>query len=246
MRQAGRIVHEVLTAMEQAIEPGITTRQLEKLADDIIDAHDSEALFRGVPNPLAGYPFPSCICASANEQVVHGIPGEKPLEAGDIISIDCGVKKQGFCGDAARTYAVGEISPSARKLMDVTKEVLDLAIREIEPGKRWSQIAAPMQKVAEDAGFSVVKDFVGHGIGSSMHEDPKIPNFVSADLKRTDFTLKPGMVLAVEPMVNAGGSAVKYATDKWTVLTRDGSLSAHFEHTIAVTDNGSDVLTDGH
>ncbi len=207
-------------------------------------AAGAEALFKGVRSPQAKIPFPGVICASVNEQVVHGIPSrEAALRAGDILSIDFGVRLGGYCGDAAVTIPIGEISAERRRLMEVTREVLDIAIARMKPGARWSQIAGVMQRHAESAGFSVVRDFVGHGIGTKMHEDPKVPNFVSDELLAEDIVLTEGMILAVEPMINAGTSAVRTLANGWTVVTRDGSSSAHFEHTIAVVRGGNEVLT---
>lgn len=246
MRQAGRRVYQVLEYLRSQVKPGVSTGALGKAADAKISELGGKALFRGVPNPYAGYPFPAAICASIDDEVVHGIPSEsRILQEGQIISLDCGVRYGRYCGDATITVAVGEVSEAVRRLMTVTQEVLDLAIQMIRPGVRWSQIAAKMQAHVELNGFSVVKDFVGHGIGVEMHEDPKIPNFVSRDLLRNDILLEPGMVLAVEPMVNMGGSAVRYGKDGWVVVTADHQPSVHFEHTIAVTQDGSDVLTDG-
>ncbi len=245
MKRAGRIVRRVLERLGEIIRPGITTEELDKTADDMIVGLGGKALFRGVPNPKAGYPFPSCICVSIDEEVVHGIPSsERVLEEGQIVSIDCGVRYEGYCGDAASTFAVGQISEAKRKLMDVTKRTLEIAIENMRPGARWSKIAAKMQAHVEKNGFSVVTDFVGHGIGRDMHEDPKIPNFVSNELLRNDIVLEPGMVLAVEPMVNMGTSAVRYGKDGWTILTADNLPSAHFEHSIAVTSDGACVLTE--
>jgi len=245
VRQAGRIVYTVLEQLRTVARPGETTEKLEQLADRVICESGGTALFRGVPHPQGGQPFPACICTSLNEQVVHGIPGPRRLEQGDIISIDCGVRREGYCGDAAITIPVGTVDSATQQLIDVTRQVLQIAVEQVAPGRRWSQIAACMQEYVEQAGFSVVKDFVGHGIGTSMHEDPKIPNFVSPELLWNDFVLEPGMALAIEPMVNAGSSEVHYDSDGWTVVTSDACRSAHFEHTIAVTNTGAEVLTNG-
>jgi len=246
MRRAGRIVYAALSHLAKILKPGMTTGMLDREADAKIIELGGEALFRGVPNPRAGYPFPACICASVDEEVVHGIPSdERVLSEGQVISIDCGVRYEGYCGDSAVTLPVGKISDGMMRLLKVTQETLMIAVENIRPGLKWSQIAAKMQSHVERSGFSVVTDFVGHGIGTEMHEDPKIPNFVSRDLLRNDILLEPGMVLAVEPMVNMGGPAVRYGTDGWTILTTDRKPSAHFEHTIAVTEHGADVLTDG-
>jgi len=204
----------------------------------------ADALFKGVRSPQARRPFPGAICASVNEEVVHGIPSETTvLQAGDVLSIDFGVRLGGYCGDSALTVAIGDISPEKRRLLDATKGMLDVAIAEARPGVRWSQVARKMQQYVEDAGFSVVRDFVGHGIGTKMHEDPKVPNFVSAELLADDIFLAEGMVLAVEPMVNAGSHHVRLLANGWTVVTKDGRCSAHFEHTIAMVRGGCEVLT---
>jgi methionyl aminopeptidase len=204
----------------------------------------AEALFKGVRSPQARMPFPGAICASINEEVVHGIPSETVvLREGDILSIDFGVRRNGYCGDAALTVPIGAISDGNRRLLDTTQGVLDIAIAHMRPGVRWSDVAGRMQRHAESAGFSVVRDFVGHGIGTKMHEDPKVPNFVSEELLADDIWLAEGMVLAVEPMINAGTYVVRTLSNGWTVATKDGRCSAHFEHTIAVMKGGCEVLT---
>lgn len=244
IRKAGVVVADVLLKLQEVAEPGVTTAWLDSMASRITAEAGAVALFKGVRSPYAPAPFPSAICASINEQVVHGIPSEAVvLKKGDILSIDFGARLDGYCGDAAVTVAVGEISEDKRKLMDVTKRLLDIAIAQAKPGVKWSKIAAEMQGHAESAGFSVVKDFVGHGIGKKMHEEPKVPNFVSPELLRCDIVLDEGMVLAVEPMVNAGTSDVRTLKDGWVVVTKDGKCSAHFEHTIAIVKNGCEVLT---
>jgi methionyl aminopeptidase len=244
IRKAGAVVADVLLKLQEVAEPGVTTAWLDNLASQITAQAGAVALFKGVRSPYARVPFPACICASINEQVVHGIPSETVmLKDGDILSIDFGARLDGYCGDAAVTVAVGEISDDKRKLIDVTKHVLDIAIARAKPGVKWSRIAAEMQDYAESAGFSVVKDFVGHGIGGKMHEEPRVPNFVSDELLRCDIILTEGMVLAVEPMINAGTSDVRTLKDGWVVVTKDGKCSAHFEHTIAIVKNGCEVLT---
>jgi methionyl aminopeptidase len=204
----------------------------------------AEALFTGVRSPVSNTPFPGAICASINEQVVHGIPSENTrLRDGDILSVDFGVRLDGYCGDAAVTIPIGRVSEDKRKLLDVTEHVLGIATEKSKPSVRWSQVAAEMQQYAESAGFSVVRDFVGHGIGREMHEEPKVPNFVSSELLADDIVLTEGMVLAVEPMINAGSCAVRTLKNGWTVVTRDKKCSAHFEHTIVITADGCEVLT---
>jgi methionyl aminopeptidase len=244
IRKAGAVVADVLSKLQEVAEPGVTTAWLDSVASQITAQAGAVALFKGVRSPYARVPFPACVCASINEQVVHGIPSETVmLKDGDILSIDFGARLDGYCGDAAVTVAVGEISEDKRKLIDVTKHVLDIAIARAKPGVKWSRIAAEMQDYAESAGFSVVKDFVGHGIGGKMHEEPRVPNFVSDELLSCDIILTEGMVLAVEPMINAGTSDVRTLKDGWVVVTKDGKCSAHFEHTIAIVKNGCEVLT---
>jgi len=244
MRQAGAVVADVLSQLQKIAEPGITTAHLDRIALEMTAEAGADALFKGVRNPQARRPFPGAICASINEQVVHGIPSETAvLRSGDLLSIDFGVRLNGYCGDAALTVPIGQITPANRKLVETTREVLEIAISRARPGARWSEVAAAMQEHAESAGFSVVRDFVGHGIGTRMHEDPKVPNFVSEELLTDDILLAEGMVLAVEPMINAGGQAVRTLADGWVVVTRDGKCSAHFEHTIAIVKGGCDVLT---
>jgi methionyl aminopeptidase len=244
MRQAGAVVADVLSKLQKIAAPGLTTAYLDSVALQMTKDAGAEALFKGVRNPQARIPFPGAICASINEQVVHGIPSESVvLREGDILSIDFGVRLNGYCGDAAVTVPIGTISAESQKLVDTTREVLEIAIARMRPGGRWSDVARQMQRHAESAGFSVVRDFVGHGIGTKMHEDPKVPNFVSHELLADDIYLAEGMILAVEPMINAGGYAVRTLGNGWTVVTRDGKYSAHFEHTIAVLKGGCEVLT---
>jgi methionyl aminopeptidase len=245
MRQAGAVVADVLSKLQKIAEPGVTTAHLDRIALQMTAEAGAEALFKGVRNPQARMPFPGAICASVNEQVVHGIPSEATvLRPGDILSLDFGVRLNGYCGDAAVTVPIGRISEESRRLVETTQQVLGIAIATVRPGLRWSQVAAKMQRHAESAGFSVVRDFVGHGIGTKMHEDPKVPNFVSDELLADDIFLAEGMVLAVEPMINAGTSAVRTLGNGWTVVTRDGRCSAHFEHTLAIVKGGCEVLTE--
>jgi len=246
MRAAGRIVHKVHAALREAAEPGVTTGELGRIADEIIVSHGAEALFRGVRTQGVKFPFPASICASVNEEVVHGIPGDRVLKEGDIVSVDCGVRLRGYCGDAANTLAIGKVRPDIQRLLDVTLETLELAIREMAPGRMWSEIASRMQAKVQGAGFTVVREFVGHGIGQDMHEEPKVPNYSDRKQLKSDFRLDPGLVLAVEPMVNQGSAEVKSGDwTGWPQVTKDGRWSAHFEHTVAITKTGVDVLTDG-
>jgi methionyl aminopeptidase len=244
IRRAGAVVADVLSKLKEIAEPGVTTGRLNNVASQITADAGAEALFKGVRSPLSRVPFPACVCTSVNEQVVHGIPSETVvLRDGDILSIDFGAKLDGYCADAAVTIAIGKVSENKRELIDVTKHVLDMAIEKSAPAVEWSRIAAEMQNYVESAGFSIVKDFVGHGIGKKMHEEPRVPNFVSDELLTCDIILTEGMVLAVEPMINAGTGDVRTRKDGWTVVTRDGKCSAHFEHTIAIVKNGCEVLT---
>ncbi|MFP3937028.1 MAG: type I methionyl aminopeptidase [Phycisphaerae bacterium] len=246
MRRAGRVVGLVLDRLGRMLAPGVTTEELDAEAERICREHGGQCLFKGVPGRGGAQPFPGNICASINEEVVHGIPSkDRRIESGQIISVDFGVRLDGWCGDSARTYMVGELDGDVRRLVEVTRYSLTIAASMCRPGEKWSNVARAMQEYIEGSGFSVVREFVGHGIGSEMHEDPKVPNFVSRDLENRDILLQEGMVLAVEPMVNLGSSAVEYAADKWTVLTKDRKPSAHFEHTIAITADGSDLLTVG-
>jgi len=244
MRRAGAVVANVLSQLKEMAEPGMTTARLDTIALQMAVEAGAEALFKGVRSPVSNTPFPGAICASINEQVVHGIPSKHTkLREGDILSVDFGVRLNGYCGDAAITIPVGDVSENKRRLLNVTEHVLGIAIEKSTPSVRWSQVAAEMQHYAESAGFSVVRDFVGHGIGREMHEEPKVPNFVSRELLDDDIVLTEGMVLAVEPMINAGSCAVRTLKNGWTVVTRDGKCSAHFEHTIVIVDGGCEVLT---
>jgi len=244
MRKAGAVVGGVLSKLQECAKAGVSTAQLDQIALRMTAEAGAEALFKGVRSPQARRPFPGAICASVNDEVVHGIPSKGAiLKEGDILSVDFGVRLNGYCGDSAVTVPVGSISPEKRQLVETTRGTLDVAIAEARPGVKWSQVAAKMQRYAEAAGFSVVREFVGHGIGTEMHADPKVPNFVSEDLLADDILLAEGMVLAVEPMVNAGGYRVRVLPNGWTVVTRDGACSAHFEHTIAIVAGGCEVLT---
>ncbi|MBL7153613.1 MAG: type I methionyl aminopeptidase [Phycisphaerae bacterium] len=244
IRRAGAVVAGVLSKLQEIAEPGVTTAALDAVAFEMTTQAGAQALFKGVRNPQTRTPFSGAICASINEEVVHGIPSsDVRLRDGDILSIDFGVRLDGYCGDAAVTVPVGEISQDLRRLVDTTKQVLDIAIANCAPSVKWSHVAGKMQQYTEAAGFSVVKDFVGHGIGREMHEEPRVPNFVSDELLANDFVLERGMVLAVEPMINAGSTEVRTLKNGWTVVTKDGNCSAHFEHTIVIIDDGCEVLT---
>lgn len=245
MRRAGRLVHEVLQRLGERIVPGVTTRALDEEAERFCLSAGARCLFKGVPGRHGAGPFPGATCVSINEQVVHGIPSDRRVRAGDIVSVDFGAKLDGWCGDAADTFVVGDVSDDVRRLVGVTRNSLSIVLEMARPGERWSNVARAVQGYVEGEGFSIVREFVGHGIGREMHEEPKIPNFVSPELEANDIVLREGMVLAVEPMVNLGLPGVELGADRWTVLTRDRRPSAHYEHSIAITANGADVLTDG-
>lgn len=245
MRAAGRVVHKVLQHCKEICKPGITTRQIDEEAAAIFAREGVRGLFKNYPTYKPGEGFPANLCISINEEVVHGIASERMIKDGDIVGLDCGVSLNGWCADAAYTVLVGNVPAETRRLCEITQKVLEVAIQNIRPGRRWSQIARLMQATAEDAGLSVVREFVGHGIGQKLHEPPTVPNFVSGDLIKNDILLREGIVLAVEPMCNLGRKETVTLSDGWTVKTADGKPSAHYEHTIAVTANGSDLLTDG-
>jgi methionyl aminopeptidase len=233
MDHANAIVHRVLDAVAERLEPGVTTAELDAMAEDLIRSSG------GVPAFLNYRGFPATLCTSINDVIVHGIPNATAVVEGDIIGVDCGVLYKGYYGDAARTFAVGEVDPEAEELLAVTEASLHRAVAQVRTGGRLSDIGHAVQAEVERAGFSVVRDFVGHGIGSSLHEDPQVPNF---GLPGRGPRLKPGLVLAIEPMVNVGRPGVKIDADGWTARTADGSLSAHFEFSVAVTEEGPRVL----
>lgn len=234
MRDANQIVAEVHEELKQRAVPGATTRELDELAERIAVKRKARCAFKG----YRGYP--KCLCTSLNEVIVHGIPSDRALKEGDILSLDFGVIYKGFCGDAAITIPIGETSDRAENLMQTTKECLEKAIDLMYEGNRLADVSAAIQEHAEKNGYSVVRDFVGHGIGRNLHEDPQVPNYGKPG---TGIRLKRGMVLAVEPMVNEGDWGIRILKDGWTAVTKDGSLSAHFEHSVAITDNGPCVLS---
>ncbi len=236
MRAAGAIVRDALLLLEQHVRAGVTTLELDRIAADLIASRGAKASFLGYNG------YPNSICTSVNKQVVHGIPDGYKLREGDIISVDVGAVKDGYHGDAARTFFVGEVTAEARKLVEVTRECFFLGIAEAKAGNHLSDIARAVETHAAKHGYGVVRDLVGHGIGRQMHEPPEVPNFTDPKIGR-GIRLEPGMTIAVEPMINAGGWQVYEETNGWTVVTSDGSLSAHYENTIAITQGEADILT---
>ena len=234
MRRAGKVVAEMHEATRAAAKPGVTTAELNAVAAEVIERRGARSNFLNYRG------FPAVICTSPNDMIVHGIPGDYVLEEGDIMSIDCGAIVEGYHGDAAFTMAVGEVSAEAARLIEVTERSLWAGIEQLRPGRRLHEVGRAVQDVAEAAGFSVVREYVGHAIGTAMHEEPQVPNYWPGT---PGPALKPGMVFAIEPMVNAGGPGTLLLDDGWSVVTADGRLSAHFEHTIAVTDDGPEVFT---
>lgn len=234
MRAAGALLRRVLDDVEKHVAPGVSSAELDAVARKLIEGAGA------IPAFLGYHGFPATLCVSVNSEVVHGIPSSRRLNEGDIVSIDCGLVLAGFYADSAVTVGVGKVAPEAQRLMDVTREALLVGIGEMQPGNRLGTVSAAIQNYVETNGFAVVREYTGHGIGRAMHEPPQVPNFGQTD---TGLRLKPGIVLAIEPMVNAGTWKTRELKDGWTVVTADGSLSAHFEHTIAVTEEGPAVLT---
>lgn len=239
MREANHIVAEILERLGELVRPGATTGELDKVADKMIQNAKAKAAFKGY-RMRNQKPYPACICSSVNEEVVHGIPGSRVLLEGDVVGVDVGVIHKGFVGDAARTYPVGTVSSEAMNLLTVTRESLYKGIEKAVAGNRLFDISGAIQAHVETNGFSVVRDFVGHGIGRNMHEPPQIPNYKGVGWNPR---LQAGMVLALEPMVNEGTWRIKLLDDEWTAVTADGKLSAHFEHSIALTENGPEILS---
>jgi methionyl aminopeptidase len=239
MREAGLVVWEVLEELTKAVEPGITLEELDQIAKRETEKRGATCAFMGL------YGFPKHICISVNDQVVHGIPNKRKLQEGDLVKLDHGAVVRGYYGDAARTVPVGKVSAEAQKLVEVTRDSLEAGIRAMVAGNRVSDIGSAVEGVIAPHGYGIVRDYVGHGIGKRPHEDPQVPNYGPALWSRgqPNPRLRPGIVLAVEPMINAGTHEVRTLADGWTVVTRDGKYSAHFEHTIAVTEDGPDVLT---
>jgi len=237
MRRAGRVVAEVLTWAGESIRPGMTLAEIDQEAERIIRSAGATPEFKGYRG------FPASTCLSVNEAVVHGIPGRRRLTDGDIVGIDVGARIDGFVGDAAITVPVGTVSSEAHRLVDTCRECLERAVAVCGPGTRLSEIGKAVQEHAESRGYTLVREYAGHGIGRKMHEEPSVPNYVDADVRRRDLSLKPGMAICIEPMLNLGGPEVRVLDDGWTVVTRDGRLSAHFEHTVAIRETGAEVLT---
>ncbi len=238
MREAGRVAGTVLAEASAWVKAGVTTREIDEFAASRIKAHGAKSAFLGYE--VSGRKYPCHICISMNDEVVHGLASKRKVKEGDLVTLDCGVRVDGFIGDTARTVIVGECSEETQKLIDVTQQALYDGISHALPGNRVKDISCAVQNRVEANGFSIVREFVGHGVGRTVHEEPQIPNFVSAGETPE---LRPGMTIAIEPMVNVGGMKVKFLSDGWTVVTRDGRPSAHFEHTIAVTDGEPEILT---
>lgn len=237
MRQAGRINAEALAAAVEAVRPGVTTDVINQAAAEVLQAHGARPAFVGVPG---AYPYPAETTISINDELVHGIPGPRVLHEGDIVSIDCGTIYEGFVGDSALTVGVGQISDEAQRLLDVTRTSLFVGIAEMQPGKRTGDVSAAIQAYVEGHGFQVVREYTGHGVGRTMHEDPQVPNYGQPG---RGVPLRTGMTIALEPMVLSGSMETRILQDEWTVASKDGKLTAHFEHTVAVTETGPSILT---
>jgi methionyl aminopeptidase len=241
MRESGKVVAEALRMCREMAKPGVTTREIDTAVEALFKRHNAVSLFKGYPGSRV--PFPAVTCLSLNEEVVHGIPGNRVIRDGDLLKIDTACKLNGWCADAATTIMVGNVRSERRRLVEVAEQVLNIAIQELPLKRWWSEVAARMQRHAETAGFTVVEQYVGHGIGRIMHEAPQVPNYISRDMKKQDFRLEPGLVLAVEPMVNMGRSDTRVLGDHWTVVTKDGMPSVHVEHTLALTTSGVEIIT---
>ncbi len=238
MREAGRIAAEALQRMGELVRPGVTTLELDQEAERTIVSQGATCEFNGY------HGFPANVCSSVNEQVVHGIPSKDVvLKDGDIVGLDVGARYRNYIGDNALTFPVGEVDDEVKALLDVTEKCLYAAIEVIGPGRKLWEVSESVQTLAEKHGYGLVREYAGHGIGTRMHEDPQVPNYVDMSARHAELTLRPGMVICVEPMLNIGGSGVKVLGDGWTVVTADRTYSAHFEHTIAVTENGAEILT---
>jgi methionyl aminopeptidase len=237
LREAGRINARALEAVRQLIRPGVTTAELDAAAEEVIRKHGASPTFKGYPGPS---PYPASICVSINEQLVHGIPGKRKLQAGDIVSVDCGSTFEGFVGDSAFTQGVGEISPQARRLIEVTEQALYKGINMMRDGNRVGDVSAAIQVFVESVGFNVTREYTGHGVGRQMHEGPQVPNYGTAGRGPV---IRQGMTIALEPMVLVGTSQTRVLPDQWTVVSADGSLTAHWEHSVAITDGEPLILT---
>jgi methionyl aminopeptidase len=242
LRRSGLLVHDILLKLKDMVAEGVSTQELETEAEKLIKDAGAKPAFKGYYSKASGTKYPYVLCTSVNEEVVHGMPSaRRKLKSGDVISIDTGVELDGYYGDSAVTVPVGEVSESVKRLLKVTEDSLELAIDQVRAGNRLFDISGAVEKYVVAHGFSIVREFVGHGIGTSLHEEPQIPNYI--DRNSENPRLKPGMVLAIEPMVNEGKAETKVLSDKWTAVAKDGSYSAHFEHMVAVTDNGPWVLS---
>ena len=239
LRQSNLLVGRALAEVAKLIKPGVTTLELDRVAEEFIRDNGAIPTFKGFPNQY-GQPFPGSICASVNDQVVHGIPNDKPLQEGDIVSVDCGTYMNGFCGDSAYTFCVGEVAPEVRELLKVTKEALYKGIENAVHGKRLGDIGSAVQDHCEKHAYGVVREFVGHGIGKKMHEEPPVPNYGK---RGSGVLLKSGMCIAIEPMITLGSPQIYMEPDRWTIRTRDGKWAAHFEHTLAVRKGKAEVLS---
>jgi len=240
MREAGRIVALALQAVREQVAPGVTTAELDAVAEEVILSHGATPAFKGVVQYNGQRPFPATITASVNDELVHGMPGSRKLQAGDIVSVDCGTVYKGFVGDSAFSAPVGQVSPEAQRLLDVTEQSLAVGIEMMRPDNRTGDVSYAIQQYVERHDYSVVREYTGHGVGRSMWEQPQVPNY---GIVGRGPRLRPGMTIALEPMVNMGTPATQVLADEWTVATRDGKLCAHFEHTIAVTQDGPMILT---
>jgi methionyl aminopeptidase len=237
LREAGRINARALEAVRQLIRPGVTTAELDAAAEEVIRKHGAVPTFKGYPGP---YPYPASLCVSINEQLVHGIPGKRKLQAGDIVSIDCGSTFEGFVGDSAFTIGVGEISSQAQRLIEITEQALYVGINKMRANNRVGDVSAAIQEFVESSGFNVTREYTGHGVGRQMHEGPQVPNYGIAGRGQI---IRQGMTIALEPMVLVGTSQTKVLPDQWTVVSADGSLTAHWEHSVAITDGEALILT---
>jgi methionyl aminopeptidase len=243
MREAGKIVAEALRLCRELANPGARTADINKAVEALYDKYGAKPLFKGYAVQGIKVPFPAVTCISVNEQIVHGIPGGREIRDGDLLKIDTACKLNGWCADAATTIFVGNVRPEKRRLVEVAEQTLQLAINEIPLRRWWSEIALKMQRHVESNGFTVVEQYVGHGIGRILHENPQVPNYVPKDMRKIDFRLEPGLALAIEPMVNMGRKDTRTLGDHWTVSTMDGMPSAHVEHTVAITEHGVEILT---